>query len=541
MAIIEKIPILGKEIKGLRNLIESQNAYMAELEEDVKDWQAVAKQAEEKDVDWTDYVKNHKDAWEAYVENPLAKGYVDRLTDFVVKDGFQVASEDEKTQKAIDELTDVPEWLSFQVQVCRELGIYGEIFDRFFGNGLAEPKTTLVDPSTVKVIETDPEDVNDIKRYFIEYKVIEYDEQGNITKSKTETDWIDAEEIIHLKTNTVSTANRGISDLLCVLKWLTRHKEVATNLVRRTNIMLSIVGEKIIKGPGIDSTTVGGWKKSGDDATSAETGKRTERTIKPGTWLVHSQHTEYKITELKNDIRGMTDLLKMLNKIICAGLGLSEHWLGDTSESNLATATSVEIPIMAKFERRQNELKDFFHKHVTKWLSLVGIEDAEFEVTAPEISAKDAVAFASAIKTLAEGLVVAVDNRWISDESAAKTLGDYLDQFESFDDEQEKIKNLELVREKEKPTLIPSSIPPQPGVTPPQLAPYAAQTEDAALTAKFQQAFAEAKEELHKAAMDGIILDYAKTFSDAFIKARAKVMKGLKDRANERREQGRNE
>src|SRR3990172_5746466 len=500
-------------------LIEAQNAFMQQLEEEVKDWQAVARQSEDKDVNWTDYVKNHKDCWEAYVENPLAKGYVDRLVDFVIKGGFQIVSEDEKTQEICDEIMK-DGWDDFQVQVARELAIYGEIFDRFF-TGIDEVKTRLVDPATIKAIETNPEDVQEIIRYFHEYKRITYDDEGNVkADAQNIVAQIDADEIIHIKINNVSTAKRGISDLLCNLKWLKRHKIVFTNLVRRSNIQLSLVGEKIIKGPGVSSTTIGGYKKSGDDSTSSVTGQRKERTIQPGTWYVHSPNLEYKFTPLPNDMKGMVDLLKMLNKIICAGFGLSEHWLGDTSESNLATATSLELPILAKFERRQEVLKSFFRKHFEKIFELKGIE-ADFDVVAPELTEKDAIQFGNAIKSLCEGLVLAVTNEWISDESAAKTLGDYLDYFDSFDDEKEKIEN-EIRLKKPEPNgkknvlqmPIPEPIPPP-----------------------FPEAFKEAVKDFEftfsKTAMDELLKDYARVIVDSFKKGRDKVLATMKKKADE--------
>ena len=226
----------------------------------------------------------------------------------------------------------------------------------------------------------------------------------------------------------------------------------------------------------------------------------------------------------------MIDLLKMLNKIICAGLGLTEHWLGDTSESNLATAASTEIAVISKFERRQRELKGFFVRHITKLLQAKGIENPEFEVIPPELSAKDAVAFANAFKGLCEGLVLAVEQMWVSDETAAQTLGDYLDYFESFDTEIEKMENIERLTKKlaqlEKKKGKEES--PQKGAVPPQLVPFATE---------FEQALKETETKFQRAAMDDILKDYARSFVDSFNKARNKVLAAAKERFGERASQ----
>jgi len=519
----ERIPIVGSIIKGQRQLLETHEAdiaYMEELAEEVKDWQAIAAQADDKDVTWTDYKKNHEDAWEAYVENPLAKGYIDRLTDFVIKDGFEVVSEDEDTQKAIDEFLELNDWPTFQHDACREVSIFGEIFARFF-DGADFAETTLTDPSSIRTIDVDPENVKDVKRYLQEFHVVEFDNDGAEVKQTLKTNWIPADEIVSLKINTVSNARRGISDLLCILKWLTRHKQVATNLVRRSNIQMSVIGEKIIKGPGGNTTTAGGWRKSGDDASSPITGKRTERTVKPGTWYVHSPNIEYKFTALPNDVKGMVDLLSALLKIIVAGVGLSEHWLGDTSESNLATATSVEIPIMAKFERRQNELKGFFKRYVAKGLESNDIENAEFDVIAPEISARDAEAFAKSLKVLAEGLEISAREGWISDESAAKTIGDSLDHFDSFDEEQEKIANQERVRREEEEVEPIEQVTVIPGQE---------------ITAEaFNKAIKEAEFTFQQDEMDEILDNYVSTYKSAVNKARKKTLSSLRKQADDRK------
>jgi len=499
---------------------------MEELKEEVKDWQAIGKQAEEKDVDWTDYKENHKDCWEAYVENPLAKGYVDRIIDFVIKEGFEVTSEDTKTQEAIDRIKEEWNWFEFQIQACRESAIYGELFSRMFGTD-----AVFYDPSSITAIRTDPENVKKSLDYLHEYTTTELDENGNATNSKIHKEWIEAEEIIHQAFNTVSTAKRGISDLLCVLKWLTRHKQVATNLVRRTNIHSSIVGIKRIKGPGISAETVGGWKKTGDDTTSSESSKRMERAIKPGTWYVCGPNVDYELTSIPNDMKGMTDLLKMLVKIIVAGLGLAEHYLGDTSESNLATASSLELPILSKLERRQNELKGFFKKCFDKALAEEGIEEAEFDIIPPELSDEDAKAFAESFKILAEGLSLAVDNEWISDETASKTLGDPINFFESFEDESKKIEEERKKREEEKKRREKENPELAGGNPPPQLVQPPAQVQ------QFQQAISEAEFKFQKVAMDDLIKNYGQAFVDSFNKAKKKVLADLERIASERRSQ----
>ena len=510
-SILERVPIVGKVIKNQRELIEAKTAYEIELEEDVADWTAIAAQADEKDVSWTNYKKNHEDCWEAYIENPLAKGYVDRLIDFVIKDGFQLTSKDNKTVEALERFEEETDWKALQTQACREITIYGELFDRFFASGDSFPETRFVDPSSIKNIVTDEEDAQTVKGYFHEYEVLHYDAKGDVTTTKDQkTELIEADEIIHAKVNTVSTAKRGISDLLCVLKWLKRHKITFTNLIRRTNVQTSVIGQKIISGAGASSTTTGGWKKASDDATSPVTGKRKERTIKPGTWYVTTPNVEYKFTSLPTEMKGMIDLIKMINKTICAGLGLSEAWLGDTAESNLATTKAIELPILAKFERRQEELKAFFEEHVKKSLALSGMENAEFEVVAPELTAKDAVEFAQAMRELAEGLEKMAQNMWISDETAAQTVGDYLDYFDSFKDEQDKVKNQERVKKEEH-----EEPPPPPPVGMPE-------PED--IAASFKKGVKEAEVKFSKAAMDDLILNYTKVLVDAFKEGKEKVL-----------------
>ncbi len=507
---IERIPLIGTAFRDQRehyeSMFESMTAFQQELLDESKGWASLDAAANEKDVKWSDYVQNHKDCWEAYVENPLAKGYIDRLCDFVVKDGFQLVSEDEGVQDALQRYTKSFDWLGFQRQACRESGIYGELFNRFY-EGNASYDSALVDPSIVAFVRTDPSNASKVESYYLKYTVPGYDDEGNQNKGTQVKETVKADEIIHLKVNTVSTATRGISDLLCNLKWLKRHKQVATNLVRRSNAQMSIIGEKIISGPGLAATTAGGYTKSGDESTSSETGKRIERTPAPGTWYVHSPSVQYKFTPIPNDMRGMTDLLKMLNKIICSGFGLSEHWLGDTSESNLATAASLELPILAKFSARQEELKWFFAEHLKKVLALEGLEDVEFDVIPPELSDKDAVEFANAIKTLAEGVILLLDKDLLSRENAAKTVGDYLDNFDSFDEEDEKMKAEKAARQEEAPELQITGPP-----VPPEL----------------MASLQEADGKLMRAGMDELIKDYGKDIADAFKQARKRVMDGLK-------------
>jgi len=170
-----------------------------------------------------DYLKMHAQAWYAWTHDPVAKRIVRFYTDFVFGDPPKVRVTKGEQETWDDYATDNDLW-----KRCAtwndELSIYGELF-------IAIGATPLVsiDPSTVLEIVTEPDDIERVYYYHVQYPT-QY--QTYVRDGVKSSDYIlrqvPADQVLHVKINSVSNEKRGRSELLPVLGWLKMLRDYIT-------------------------------------------------------------------------------------------------------------------------------------------------------------------------------------------------------------------------------------------------------------------------------------------------------------------------
>ncbi len=298
-------------------------------------------------------------AYDAWLNDPLA-GHIVNLTNwFVMGEGITFAPSDERARLVLDEFWSDPDaaWDALQLAISSELQVYGEIFLRLFRNPISgRVKAALLDPREVVDIAFD-DDTGKPSFYLRRYRRRVYREStgGAITGTfeydeEDADEVIPAEDIIHLRVNSLSSASRGVSELYRILPWLDLYSQWLRDRVSLNRARASFA--YLRKVPGLPAQTRDVFERD------ALTGR-----VKPpraGSVLVVNEAEDWQVLHPSVDAGDAREDGRALKLMIAAGCGIFEHYFGDPSTGNFATAKSMELPMLKKFEARQRLLAGFY-------------------------------------------------------------------------------------------------------------------------------------------------------------------------------------
>lgn len=348
-------------------------------------------------------------AFHAYHHDPIARAFIHITRDFTLGRGFRVDSENDKALalwRSFEEVNQLQQFMNF---AALELSMFGEILPWWLPNGQTKiewkvkpgqevdraliPRVRLMDPSTVWEIITYPEDITRVLAYQqvfpTQYQIYTAQDGGQVVpSSKFIMQQVPAEQVMHFTVNRVSNEKRGRSDLYPVFGYLKR---------LRDTVEYSIVGLAKAAAFSLDTTIEG----SAEDIALYIADQESQKTIAPaGSEFVHS-------SRIKREYRGAENLghggsisaFEWVLNMACAGVQIPMSYLG-THLSGGQTKASALVgtePVAKKFEMRQLVYKQILQEFWDKLMSDFGIEDAECEITFPEIISQDAT---SKIKNL---------------------------------------------------------------------------------------------------------------------------------------------
>ena len=365
-------------------------------------------------------------AYAAWCRNPMAGQIVNLTTWFVMGKGLGFSARDSRVQEILNRFWADPEnnMPVMQHWMSNELQIYGEIFCRFFTNPIdGSVRMALIDPLEIREVATDPDDIRKPVAYLREYR-----------RRALPSEWVDAfkgiggpswfpledevvkeviegGEILHVKVNNVSNRKRGMSELYRVLPWLDAYERwledrLNINKARGTFAFLRKV-------PTIPSRAAGPF----------ETDSAGKYIVpKSGSILVVHESEQWEVLSPSIGADDAKEDGRAIKLMIAAGSGIFEHYFGDPSTGNLATARSMELPMVKKFEDRQRLFEGFFKKVFQRVIE-AGIQagvvaadvDRTVEVNFPPIVPED-------VALLTRTLINQVDAGLLSKESARRMI-----------------------------------------------------------------------------------------------------------------------
>ena len=348
-----------------------------------------------------------------YYFDPLAKQAIRLWTDYTFGSGISWQSEDDVVKAALDKFWNAPANRSVlsakgQRKSSDKALVDGEVFFALFLGPDGAVTIRWIDPLEITEIITDPDDAETVMYYKRTWtntqnqnKESYYRSHTNV-KDKATPDSMGASRqktedaiVYHLAINTIG--QRGMPLLLPVIGWLEQYRLF---LAARIAIVRSLARFA--------------WKNKvmGGSAAVAATKAKTEgKTPAAGaTWV---ENNAANLDPIKTDTGAANakDDGRMLKLQFCAGVGISEQYFGDIATGNLATAKTVELPMLKQFGSFQQIWNDVFkdiHNIVLKYNDIPEekwIVDLDFPAIAPE----DAAAALTAIQALVAAFPQAAD------------------------------------------------------------------------------------------------------------------------------------
>lgn len=365
-------------------------------------------------------------AYRAWCRNPLAGQIVNLTTWFVMGKGIGFSAKDERVGNILKEFWNSPEnnMQMMQHWMSNELQIFGEIFIRIFTNPIdGSVRLAMVDPREVIDIATDWNNVREPVAYLREYTRTPHpdewienfrgDGKPGLGRLKRETvrEVIDADEIIHVRVNSLSNSRRGISELYRVLRWLDAYERWLEDRMKINQARGAFA--YLRKVPTTPSRAAGPFETD-------SSGKYI--TPKPGSILVVHQDEEWQVLSPSIGADDAKEDGRAIKLMIAAGSCIFEHYFGDPSTGNLATARSMELPMLRKFENRQRLFESIFAKIFQRVIrsaieagTLPPDADTSFDINFPPIMPDD-------VAMLTKTLIDQVNSGLISRDSARRMI-----------------------------------------------------------------------------------------------------------------------
>ena len=325
-------------------------------------------------------------------KDPLGKQSIRLWTDYTFGSGMTAHSDEEKTEEVRKAFWDSKANQSIlsargQRKSSDKLLIDGEVFFALF-LGKPDSRIRWLDPLEITEIITDTDDKEDVRFYKRSWAdaqgtthISYYPSVNNIknegakdAEGKDVKAENDAPLVYHLTYNTIS--QRGNPLLLPALTWM---KYYTKFLSSRIAVMLALAKFA--------------WKtkvKGGQVAVDAIKAKTDTQTIAAGSQLLENLGSDTTPIKTETGASAAAQDGRMIKLMIIAAVGMSEQYYADISTGNLATAKTVELPMMKMFQSYQKVWGDaykdlnevvFTHNGIPEDKQYV---DMDFPAIAPE-------------------------------------------------------------------------------------------------------------------------------------------------------------
>ena len=290
-----------------------------------------------------------------YTKDPLARQAIRLWTDYTFGNGMTWQTEDEKAKKALEGFWDSKSNQAVlsakgQRKSSDKLLVDGEVFFAIFlgGNGMATIRR--IDPLEIAEIITNPDDIEDVRFYRRKWTDRQGSAHETIYRSTTNLKGEATQDalgvsiqknddalIYHLTYNTID--QRGNPLLLPALDWIKQYRRF---LASRIAIMLAL--------------SKFAWRtkvKGGLAAVEAIKAKTHQQEIAAASQLLENEGVTTTPIKTETGASSAYQDGRMIKLQIAAAVGIPEQYFGDISIGNLATAKTVELPMMKMFQSYQ--------------------------------------------------------------------------------------------------------------------------------------------------------------------------------------------
>ena len=339
-----------------------------------------------------------------YNFDPLAKQAIRLWTDYAFGSGISWQTKDEAVKTALDKFWNNPANRSVlaakgQRKASDKALVDGEIFFALFLGPDGEVTIRWIDPLEITEIITDPDDKETVMYYKREWTSTQSVSHTSYYRSHTNIDdeatpdntgksiRSTAEALVyHLAINTIG--QRGNPLLLPVIGWIEQYRLFLAARIAIVRALARFVWNAKTKG--------------GASAVAAVKAVTEGKRPQAGSTVVTNEAVTLDPIRTDTGSANASSDGRMLKLQICSGVGISEQYFGDIATGNLATARTVELPLIKQFGSYQQIWSDVYLDIFNIVLDHNGVsEESRFvDFDMPEITPNDAHAALIAIQAL---------------------------------------------------------------------------------------------------------------------------------------------
>jgi hypothetical protein len=368
-----------------------------------------------------------------WMRDPLAGAAVDLMNDFTFGRGLsKPKANDKAVQTVLDEAWDDPDnqevltSLDAQVRLGTDLSLQANLFLKVFDDGDdGKVKLSLLKNDLVETVVRDPEvpqrilwfvcnedpyidwdyktdaPVVDIrstttpkKVYYPHWRNVdlmmeEVEKGARQRPNMPEPDKVGEAKIFHIAINRTSDMALGHPPMDRLLRWFNAYNRFMDARVDVVEATAAFVMKRKVKGTPTQLTKMATQALSRRSSLGSARDPDADRTAGPGaaSVITENESVEHEAFKLESGASDAKSDAQMLRANVSAGTRFPQSYYGDASDSNLATATSLELPVLKAVESRQEKFESavrFFCDRVIERAVDTGVISAE--MTAEELA-----------------------------------------------------------------------------------------------------------------------------------------------------------
>lgn len=366
---------------------------------------------------------------------PLAHRMIEIITDFCIGDDFGVKVRIKKRIKDAEDLDTKRQdgqqvWDDFYFDPLNHLDedmhtitqdgfLNGELVLPAFVNKLdGSVNLGYMDPAFIKEVKIVPGNAREIDVLIMvppnqtepkPFKVIRYDPDP-----ESETFKKLVGDVFFFRLNYVTTQTRGHGDLTQQLDWIDAFEQFLFGVL-----------------DGFDARNTFFYDVMLEGATESDLKKTKISRPKQGEVVTHNEKAKYDVVSPDLQAVDASEATRLIRNFIIGTKGWPDHFFGEGSDVNLATAQVMSAPTIRMVKRKQKKWKLFVKKIALfvlqqavdkKKIKLADDEYFDIEVSMFNIDQKDSAVIGSAFVQLVTAMRVAVQSHWITDETAQKVV-----------------------------------------------------------------------------------------------------------------------
>lgn len=318
-----------------------------------------------------------------WLKNPLIKRAVATQANYVFGQGVDVVAADEEVQTVVDafmedsknraELTGEQAMLTKET----ELQVTSNLFFTFFTDPLnGATRVRTIPLSEITRIIYNPDDSKEPWYYYRQwqqpkepgsqkyemhqamYPDINYMPKGGLPKYFNGIEVMALNPVYHVKTNCLSDMEYGVSEIYAAIDWAKAYKDFLEDWYTIVKSLSKFAWKATSKsgasGMGQAKQVLEGAINGGSNPMNSDLpGQAAQVWMSSDNFDLAPMPKSGATVEVDDGRRALL--------MVCAATGIYEHYFGDPSTGNLATAKAMEQPMLLMFQERQELWTDVFN------------------------------------------------------------------------------------------------------------------------------------------------------------------------------------